>query len=292
MPYIAAPKTKVDLAGRLLARLLELLVPESGKALFLVEAEAYFDESGTHSGSPIMCVAGYLFSPEQCRRFDQEWAEVLEEFSLRYFRMSECAHGTGEFKGRREICDPVARRMIGIIKRRAERGIVTSISEKYFNEHVSDALQLTTGPAYSWCIRWALGLVRDWIDKYNFEGTISYFFESGHQHQSITNQILDRNFGHDSQAKKSFRYGSHSFAGKVPSEASEAVLRPLQAADLLAWQYRNQKIREASGKRHHRLDLSSLTELPHVMIDWTPDAIDDQLRRFDEEAARILGGAQ
>jgi hypothetical protein len=100
-----------DTSRALLSRLLDLLVPtKNSKALFLVEA--YFDESGTQRDSPIMCVAGYLFSPEQCRKFDEEWAEVLREFELPYFRMSECAHATRAFRGRSGICDPVARKMI------------------------------------------------------------------------------------------------------------------------------------------------------------------------------------
>src|ERR1700686_2693669 len=88
-----------------LARMLELLVPADGKAFFLVEA--YFDESGTHQGSPIMCVAGYLFSPEQCKRFSEEWSAVLKEYGLPYFRMSECAHGTGVFSDKKDKCDEV-----------------------------------------------------------------------------------------------------------------------------------------------------------------------------------------
>src|SRR5689334_5463867 len=41
---------------------------------------AYFDKSGTHDGSPVMCVAGYLLSAEQSFRLDREWAECLREF--------------------------------------------------------------------------------------------------------------------------------------------------------------------------------------------------------------------
>ena len=60
--------------------------------------EAYFDESGTHDSSPVMCVAGYLFSAEQAARLDLEWADVLDRYKLSHFHAADCAHGVGEFK--------------------------------------------------------------------------------------------------------------------------------------------------------------------------------------------------
>jgi len=34
----------------------------------------YFDEGGTHKGSPVTCVAGYLFFPEKGLAFPDKWA--------------------------------------------------------------------------------------------------------------------------------------------------------------------------------------------------------------------------
>ena len=61
--------------------------------------EAYFDESGTHRDSPLMCVTGYIIDADQCRRFQTEWDEVLSKYGVPYFHMSDCAHGTGVFAG-------------------------------------------------------------------------------------------------------------------------------------------------------------------------------------------------
>src|SRR5579871_3544038 len=88
-----------------------------------VALEAYFDESGTHDASPVMSVAGYLFSRDQALKLDEAWRICLKEYDIPYFRMSECAHGTGVFKPI-PLNDRIAiqRRMIGAIKLRAERG--------------------------------------------------------------------------------------------------------------------------------------------------------------------------
>jgi len=44
-----------------------------------------------------MCVAGYLFSSEQCLNLDREWAEALTFFGVSQFHAVDCAHGKGEF---------------------------------------------------------------------------------------------------------------------------------------------------------------------------------------------------
>ena len=53
-------------------RLIEILGAE-----LLVMVEVYFDESGTHDGSPVMCIAGYVFSADQALHLDREWSSVL-----------------------------------------------------------------------------------------------------------------------------------------------------------------------------------------------------------------------
>ena len=75
-------------------RLLQIWLPDGGSTLML---EAYLDESGTHGGSPVMCVAGYLIGSAQCSRFQVNWDEFIGRFGLDYFHMAECAHGTGAF---------------------------------------------------------------------------------------------------------------------------------------------------------------------------------------------------
>jgi hypothetical protein len=46
---------------------------------------AYFDESGTHSGSEAVAVAGYVSTPDRWERFGQEWREALAAYNIEYF---------------------------------------------------------------------------------------------------------------------------------------------------------------------------------------------------------------
>ena len=59
--------------------------------------EAYFDESGTHGESLVMCIAGYLLTSEQATHLDREWADVLRKFGVKIFHAVDCAHGEVNF---------------------------------------------------------------------------------------------------------------------------------------------------------------------------------------------------
>jgi hypothetical protein len=41
-------------------------------------AEAYIDESGSHDGSPLLCLAGYIFTDRRARRFSRLFQPILD----------------------------------------------------------------------------------------------------------------------------------------------------------------------------------------------------------------------
>jgi hypothetical protein len=84
--------------------------------------EAYFDESGTHTGplrtrQLVMCVAGYVFTASRAKRFNEGWNSALEQAGIVYFRMSECYSGRGQFEGWPKLhCKRYARKMATLIR--------------------------------------------------------------------------------------------------------------------------------------------------------------------------------
>jgi hypothetical protein len=103
---------------------------------FVVQiVHAFFDESGSHDGSPVLCVAGYAFQKREARLLAREWDTILMQNDLPFFRMVECAHGNDNF----EHFDKPQRikiqtSLIGIIKRRAAHGFAVSVDTKAFAE--------------------------------------------------------------------------------------------------------------------------------------------------------------
>jgi hypothetical protein len=123
---------------------MSVLFPKGGMAYLI---SAFFDESGADKGSDLMCVAGYAYSDEQLVKANEEWSELLAAFGVRYFRMSEVAHGTEECRGlSREQRIDLETRAIGIIKRRSEKGMSVAVS-KSKREYCAWRLQGPNGPS-------------------------------------------------------------------------------------------------------------------------------------------------
>ena len=87
----------IGLEDDIFAWLVNSILPGGGHFLML-DFDAYFDESGTHEGAHVLCVAGYVIEREEVRKFIKEWNKELQRYDLPYFRMSECAHRSGAFK--------------------------------------------------------------------------------------------------------------------------------------------------------------------------------------------------
>jgi hypothetical protein len=56
-------------------------------------ASVYVDESGSHEGSPILCLAGFLYEDEHGELLDKAWRALLAREGLPYIRMSLFAAG-------------------------------------------------------------------------------------------------------------------------------------------------------------------------------------------------------
>lgn len=213
--------------------------------------EAYFDESGSDDGSPVLCLAGYIFDKNSATSLDDKWMDILAKFKLPFFRMSSCAQGVWPFKDiPKEDRIEIEKRMIHLIKDHASFGVAVTVDPKEFYEVMPKSGHI--GSAYTLCAHTCLAAVKSWADEIRFSGDISYFFESGHRSQSEANGIMNRLFSIP-KLREAHRYGSHTFADKEKA-------RLLQAADLLAWQWHSERKRKMIGARDSRKDFLALVE--------------------------------
>jgi hypothetical protein len=150
--------------------------------------EAYFDESGTHQGSPVLCVAGYVFEKDNARKLSAEWAHMLEEYGLKYFHMKECAPCRENFSHlNMDQCDAVARHAYGLIKQYMTVGYAVTVATNYF--HLIPNFGLFSSPYTFGCWQ-VLMAIRNWSNTVGFFGKISYFFEAGHPSQAESDSIM------------------------------------------------------------------------------------------------------
>jgi hypothetical protein len=214
--------------------------------------KVYVDESGTDAGSPVMCVAGYLFRPHQDIEFQAEWHELLTKYGLPFFHMSACAPDPGmwpfDHLSKSERIN-AASEAIQIIKRRSEIGWSVAVREGDFNMVIKNVAPRST--AYSFCLSMIMDGVMRWADANNFDDRIDYFFERGHKDAAVSHELMTEVFK-DDWARERYRYRRHLFSPKKDSFGC-------QAADLLAWQFfKYEKDHRLTGSRRPRADFVEL----------------------------------
>ncbi len=236
----------------------------------MFDFECAFDESGTHAGSPVICVAGYIMEKSQARELEREWNEVLNwrhlEHPLPYFHMADCAPdpGNGVFAGISKAHRiQVVSQLIAIIKRRTIQGVAATISAKDY-EDILVGHPFYPDP-YVVVSHVILQGVTKWIaaNRANV-GRVAYFFETGHESRVDANEIMRRLF-REPRFLDDYRYAGHAFVPKVGNPI-------VQAADLLAWQWLKDR-KNARESRPRRKDLASLLTHHHSMAHIEPEIL-------------------
>jgi hypothetical protein len=117
-----------DAAHEVMGRVVDILA--SGESDVVAFLECYFDESGSHYGSPVLCLAGYLFEKDQCKALDLGWKAVLDRYRLPFFHMTSCAHNQRPFDHlTRDECVEAEKGAIGLINEHAMLGVAAAVNE-------------------------------------------------------------------------------------------------------------------------------------------------------------------
>ena len=239
-------------------RVLDVLLPGGGN--LMVQVESYFDETW-RDGKPMFCVAGYILVKEQAETFTRALSDILDHWKLPFFRMGDCAHGNPPFD---LLSDAqrveVEKQLIEIIKRHTKRGFAFSLDLPAFDDEVpldDPRFRQAIGSAYSLSVRFVLGFLEDWLRQNPWATEMSYFFEAGHAKQGHADMLMKFLFSRQ-KLEDRLRYGGHAF---IPKDKPS----PVQAADLLAWQWRTDRERHTEGKPR-RKDCTSLLEHPHTAM--------------------------
>ncbi len=250
-------------------------------------AELYVDETNTHEGPEFICVAGYLFLRNKAKTFSRKFRKKLDKHALPYFHMKECAHNTGVFGYiSKDQCGEVETKLISLTKEYSEIGFIVSLHKETYRAVMPESLVPELGSEYSFCLREIIYTVRRWIERTGFTGDITYFFESGAEHQSEANRILTNMFITE-KLRSRYNYAAHSFVDK-------SKFMPLGSADLLAWLYQNHLKRDK--RLPSRGDFRELLRMQDLKKDLDKEAlivIFNQIRAqwphlFDQQSSSEL----
>jgi hypothetical protein len=247
----------------------------------MVLLRAYFDESGTHAGSPAVVVGGYMSNDDQWGRFDVEWAKILSDEGLLAFRMTDCENSRGEFVGwdkdRR-------RRVLGLalttIRLRTWARVSVAVNVADFNAAASVVRETCPTP-YFLCVSQCIKVMAKWADKYAPNAQIAYVFEQGCPFQSDVHEMM-RGIMRDPGLKARHRVASWSFANKRD-------FLPLQAADIYVYECWKEVtnrllVLDPAQRRDRRKSLGELLRSQHGL--FYVDA--DDLVPFAQDVQTII----
>jgi hypothetical protein len=154
------PERSVSLA------LLQMLSGDGRRYLAVIEA--YIDEGGTHSGSPILSVAAYGGAHEQ-------WVEFLSLW------------GNQPFHAR--VDHALKPKLFNVIERCQLEAVVAWVDPKDFDKHAALELKRSLGNAYAVCA-FACALQLQKLANQNSVGPISFVIEKGQPNGEYIERVL------------------------------------------------------------------------------------------------------
>lgn len=197
---------------------------------------AYFDDSGTHTTSEIVIVAGVFATEARTRLLERRWRKLLADPlegrkpALKRFHMTDCFNSRGEFAGwtRTEtdyLCHLFREEMIG-----AEiAAYAVACSRKDWDELVTGDYSAIFGDAEGFCIRNCFVRTLAWAQTCTFDPDIQFVFDS--RPSAVVKDAGVVNHAYANIVDQ-FRIANISF-----ENSTDTVL--LQAADYVAWEMYN-----------------------------------------------------
>ncbi len=231
--------------------------------------QAFFDESGTHAGSPIMTIGAYVFTKQKARLFTEQWSRKLKFFGISHAHMTDCATGNGEYSDlSMEQRIQTGVELIHAIRKNSLSGCAISIDAEYYSAAMKQGTHVY-GP-YTYLLLQSVDRISRFIAEKDKNAKINYFFESGHQSSAEAHRFMSsiETYG----GVVGDNYNGHAFVEK------HAFL-PLQAADMLAWQYRHFLVRGSQGHKPRKDFLALIQENDYYSdvskdkIKWLADLI-------------------
>ena len=221
---------------------------------------AYLDESGTHSGSDVIAVAGYISTPERWEAFETDWRGVLADHRIDHFHMTDFVARQEQFKGwsegKRRDCFG---RLLAVTNRYAIASIGMSVARKEYDGMFTREADAQVGGPYGLAATMNfLGLGR-MLRLLGVYGWIAYVFESGAKGAGQVLQAFTWNEGNPKN-KEWLRLLSLKFENR-------RQFAPLQAADILAYELAKQLPKQL-GLNAAKPRAFALRTLAQIPADW------------------------
>jgi hypothetical protein len=218
-----------DLDGSFVGRVAQSLFPRDPCGRPFMILTAHYDESGTHEGSPVTVLAGFVGTTNDWVDFEIEWAKVLRKHGLTHVRAKQFFHRQGQFRRwTDERCDYLWADLMYVLQERkhifASKSVLREEDYKIFYLSDGPERKERLDTRYALCFRsflYFLPAIKSGAMAVNF------VLESGHHNAGDALRVFNE-IKKDRTVPWRDSIGSLSFGAKQDSCA-------LQAADLLAY---------------------------------------------------------
>jgi hypothetical protein len=209
---------------------------------------AYFDDSGTHPGSEIVLMAGIFGYPNQLDFLSELWSKKLADpspgkLALKRFHMAECQASENEFAGwNRAATDFLVHELGDIIPKAGVWGYAAAIDRKSYDQLMTGNIRRVCGDGETFCSIRCFQQVRAWAHEFTSESSIALVFDERPHKKADIVKIYD-----------TYKEGRGADDPALPdivslSFASSSKMIPLQAADLVAWEFYQDAIDTLRGR--------------------------------------------
>lgn len=220
-----------------ISRLACSLRPSAPWGATFVNLAAYYDESGTHGGSPITVLAGFVAGVNEWVPFEREWAKVLRKHGITHVRAKHLFHRQGEHKGWSEgQIDSLEADLLYVFQEHqlyASKTILRECDYTFVYKASPIAKRERLDSRYALCIRAFLHSLPTWHLRRYPQGVVDFVFESGHRNAPDAVRVFNE-IKNDETIPHRDALGFLSFGAKRDSPA-------LQAADMFAyWTFKHE----------------------------------------------------
>lgn len=200
---------------------------------YMAVFSAYFDASGTHSGSLITVNMGFIASWKKWEKFNRNWQRILDSRGIKVFHATDFFTGNKEFKGWKESEKwPFVEALIYTLKGLHPIAYLVRTDEfKAVQAHYTDPRIMDYSP-YKLCFDRSLLNVEGWAIREKGRDEISIFFEDGPDKHNTEVLALYEKLMKSPLWKLQHKITSIGF---IKKESSKGL--PFQPADLVAWAF-------------------------------------------------------
>jgi hypothetical protein len=214
----------------------------------MFEFETYWDNSEAtpatqeYPAFPMTIAACYVSTKVQWDEFSKNWRKALDDEGLDFFHMTDFM--ASRERGVKPYCewdqpkrDRFYYRLANIINTRIRTGFVFALPTESFDLHTPEHFKRDLGKRhFTFAVRTVLDLVSQWYAGYGSAKGVQYVFDRMGKGSGEITAIFDI-------AKERPEWAAK--LGVLPNEAdgitfqNKEHFRPLQAADILAWNMRS-----------------------------------------------------